>query len=41
VPHTFAGDYYYIFNKNAYKLWEFGEAFINKQERFILRFLHG
>jgi lipid II:glycine glycyltransferase (peptidoglycan interpeptide bridge formation enzyme) len=41
VPHTFAGDFYYIFKKNIYKIWEFGEAFINRQENLILKFLHG
>jgi len=41
VPHTFAGDFYYIFKRNMYKIWEFGERFINRQENLILKFLHG
>jgi lipid II:glycine glycyltransferase (peptidoglycan interpeptide bridge formation enzyme) len=41
VPHTFAGDFYYIFKRNMYKVWELGEAFINRQENLILKFLHG
>ena len=36
-----AGDFYYIFKRNMYKIWEFGETIINRQENLILKYLHG